>query len=141
MEHKYICHSLNELHEIAGMLLGQYPDDRIFALKGQLGAGKTTFIKEMCKLIGVQSKVVSPTFAIINEYFSNLHGPVYHFDFYRIEKAEEVMDMGYEEYFYSENFCLIEWPEKIEKLLPGNIVYVTIVNLDDESRSIHFKKK
>lgn len=141
MEHKYRCPSLKELPDIVGHLLELFPDDRIFAFKGNLGAGKTTFIKVMCDLLGVQNKVVSPTFSIINEYYSELYGPVFHFDFYRIEKIEEVMDIGYEDYFFSGNYCLMEWPEKIEQLLPRNIVYVTIVNLDDQSRSIHFKKK
>ncbi len=141
MKHHFVCQSLSDLPKIADELLALYPDDRVFAFEGAMGAGKTTFIKVLCKKLKVENEVVSPTFAIINEYFSEDHGAVYHFDFYRINKLEEVMDIGYEDYLYSGNYCLMEWPEKIEKLLPENIVYVTIENLDDESRNIHINKK
>jgi len=104
-----------------------------------MGAGKTTFIKTICNELGVENMVNSPTFAIINEYFTLAGESVYHFDFYRIKKKEEVLDIGYEEYFYSGNYCFMEWPEKIEELLPENVVYVTInENVDDGSRTIQF---
>lgn len=141
MEQTFICHTLEDLQGIAEKILGLFPHDRIFAFEGNMGAGKTTFIKVLCENLEVLNEVVSPTFAIINEYHSKKVGPIYHFDFYRINRAEEVMDLGYEDYLYSDNYCLMEWPEKIEKLLPENIVYVTIENLDDKSRSIHIKKK
>lgn len=141
MEQSFICHTLDDLQGIAEKMLELFPMDRIFAFEGNMGAGKTTFIKVLCKNLEVMNEVVSPTFAIINEYHSNKVGSIYHFDFYRINKVEEVMDIGYEDYLYSGNYCLMEWPEKIEKLLPENIVYVTIQNLDDRSRSIHVKKK
>jgi len=141
MEQSFICHTVEDLQDIAEKMLKLFPEDRIFAFEGNMGAGKTTFIKVLCKNLEVLNEVVSPTFAIINEYHSKKVGPVYHFDFYRINKVEEVMDIGYEDYLYSGNYCLMEWPEKIEKLLPENIVYVAIENLDDRSRSIHVKKK
>jgi len=141
MEQSFICHTVEDLQYIAEKMLKLFPEDRIFAFEGNMGAGKTTFIKVLCKNLEVLNEVVSPTFAIINEYHSKKVGPVYHFDFYRINKVEEVMDIGYEDYLYSGNYCLMEWPEKIEKLLPENIVYVAIENLDDRSRSIHVKKK
>jgi tRNA threonylcarbamoyladenosine biosynthesis protein TsaE len=141
MERQFVCHTLNDLPKIADEIIGLFPNERVFAFEGEMGAGKTTFIKVLCRKLEVESEVVSPTFAIINEYYSEAFGPVYHFDFYRINKLEEVMDIGYEDYLYSGNYCLMEWPEKIEKLLPKNIVYITIESLDDESRIIHINKK
>lgn len=141
MEKTFLCKSLEDLPEIADQLLKLVPEDKIFAFKGNMGVGKTTFIKVLCKKLAVVNEVVSPTFSIINEYYSESFGSVYHFDFYRINKVEEVLDIGYEEYLYSGNYCLMEWPEKIENLLPENMVYVTIENLDDIARSIHIKKK
>ncbi|MCP4552216.1 MAG: tRNA (adenosine(37)-N6)-threonylcarbamoyltransferase complex ATPase subunit type 1 TsaE [Bacteroidetes bacterium] len=142
MEQKIICKSLDELPNIVEKLLNSFPTDRIFAFKGNLGAGKTTFIKILCKKLGVKDEVVSPTFAIINEYLTESAGPIFHFDFYRINKVEEVMDIGYEEYLYSDNYCLIEWPEKIEELLPQDIVYITIIEKqDNNSRIIYFMKR
>lgn len=140
MEQTYLCNTLDDLPEIANILIDLFPDDRIFAFKGNMGVGKTTFIKVLCKQFKVINDVVSPSFSIVNEYHTEENGSIYHFDFYRINKLEEVMDIGYEDYLYSGNYCLMEWPEKIEKLLPENIVYVTIENLDDKSRSIHIKK-
>ncbi len=140
MEKTFVCKSLNDLAGIADEMLSIFPTERIFAFKGSMGAGKTTFIKVLCEKLEVINEVVSPTFAIINEYHTERFGPIYHFDFYRINKVEEVMDIGYEDYLYSGNYCLMEWPEKIENLLPKDIVYVTIENLDDETRSIHINK-
>ena len=102
-----------------------------------MGAGKTTFIKAICEILGVDDVITSPTFAIVNEYRSDLAGElVYHFDFYRIKKLEEVYDMGYEDYFYSGALCFIEWPELIEELLPGNTVKVSIVETDNGGREV-----
>lgn len=140
MEKIFICKNLNDLPGIAEEVLEIFPNERVFAFYGSMGTGKTTFIKVLCDKLAVMNEVVSPTFAIINEYLSENYGPVYHFDFYRISKIEEVLDIGYEDYLYSGNYCLMEWPEKIEKLLPPNIVYVRIKNLDDKSRSIQIKK-
>jgi tRNA threonylcarbamoyladenosine biosynthesis protein TsaE len=112
-------------------------EDTVFAFNGQMGAGKTTFIKALCEALGVSETVTSPTFAIVNEYRSDETGElIYHFDFYRIKKLEEAYDMGCEDYFYSGAVCLIEWPELVEDLLPGNTVWVDIKVNDDETRTI-----
>jgi tRNA threonylcarbamoyladenosine biosynthesis protein TsaE len=103
-----------------------------------MGAGKTTFIKAICEELGVEDTVNSPTFAIVNEYTAGNGDPVYHFDFYRIKKLEEVYDMGYEEYFDSGNICLIEWPELIDELLPDDVVKVNITVNDDDTRTVSF---
>jgi tRNA threonylcarbamoyladenosine biosynthesis protein TsaE len=114
------------LDEVAGRILELYPNKRIFALEGEMGAGKTTLIKYFCKKLKVEDVVASPTFAIVYEYLSG-SGPVYHFDFYRINKLEEVVDLGYEDYVYSGSYCFMEWPEKIEQLLPHDFVYIRII--------------
>ena len=108
----------------------------VIAFYGKMGAGKTTFIKALCEELGVADVITSPTFAIVNEYSLPSQGALYHFDFYRIKKLEEVYDMGYEDYFYSGNLCLIEWPELIEELLPENALRVTIEEQPDGSRTI-----
>ncbi|MDR0745636.1 MAG: tRNA (adenosine(37)-N6)-threonylcarbamoyltransferase complex ATPase subunit type 1 TsaE [Mediterranea sp.] len=109
----------------------------IFALYGKMGVGKTTFVKAVCEELGVTDVINSPTFAIVNEYRSDKTGRrIYHFDFYRIKKLEEVYDMGYEDYFYSGALCFIEWPEWIEEILPGDAVKVSIVELEDGTREI-----
>ena len=112
----------------------------VIAFYGKMGAGKTTFIKALCEELGVEDVITSPTFAIVNEYSlplgGRLEGALYHFDFYRIKKIEEVYDMGYEDYFYSGNLCLIEWPELIEDLLPEDALRVTIEEQPDGSRII-----
>ncbi len=139
MGHKIVCKSLNELPEAAEALLKIHSDKKLFAFNGSMGAGKTTFIKEVCLVLGVEDMVNSPTFSIVNEYFTTEGDSIYHFDFYRIKIKEEIMDIGYEEYMFSGHYCLMEWPEKIEELLPENIVYVTIdENLEDGSRTIQF---
>ena len=110
---------------------------KLYLITGFLGAGKTTFVKALCQELGVEDVVTSPTFAVINEYRSDIAGElIYHFDFYRIKKLEEVYDMGYEDYFYSGALCFIEWPELVEELLPGNTVKVTIEELEDGSRKL-----
>lgn len=126
MSIQIICNSLDELDGIADKILSVHNDKRLFAFKGSMGAGKTTFIKSLCKSLNVVDTVNSPTFSIINEYFTEEGESIFHFDFYRIKKVEEVMDIGYEEYLYSGNYCFMEWPEMIEELLPENIVYVEI---------------
>lgn len=111
----------------------------VFAFYGKMGAGKTTFIKAVCENLGVTDVITSPTFAIVNEYTSETSGDtIYHFDFYRIKKIEEVYDMGYEEYFYSGSLCFIEWPELIEGLLPDDATKVTIEEDGDGSRTVRF---
>lgn len=121
------------------------PIPRVVAFYGKMGAGKTTFIKAICEELGVDDVITSPTFAIVNEYeitptdssLFTLHSSlIYHFDFYRIHKLEEVYDMGYEDYFYSGNLCFIEWPELIEEILPPETVRVTIEEQSDGSRTV-----
>jgi tRNA threonylcarbamoyladenosine biosynthesis protein TsaE len=129
--------SLDALNQLASELLKLKQKSNVFAFYGQMGAGKTTLIKAICRGLGVKDEVNSPTFSIVNEYITADGESVYHFDFYRINKIEEAFDIGYENYFYSPSFCLIEWPEKIEQLLPENCVKVFInVIPDTETRII-----
>lgn len=109
---------------------------KVFAFYGEMGAGKTTFIKAVCKELGVTEIVSSPTFAIINEYKRDDGDPIYHFDFYRIRKLEEVFDFGYEDYLYSSFICFIEWPELVEPILPPDTVRLSISEKPDGSRVI-----
>jgi len=128
--------NINEIRSAAREFLDIMGDNKVFAFHGSMGAGKTTFIKALCEELGVTETVGSPTFAIINEYKDGQGLPIYHFDFYRINKLEEVYDFGYEDYFYSGNLCLIEWPELVESLLPENTVRISIEELEDGSRII-----
>lgn len=132
--------SVHDLDKAAAELLNDFPEQRIFAFYGMMGAGKTTFIRALCKRIGTPDYVTSPTFAIINEYNTESGQPIYHFDFYRIKDLEEAFDLGYEDYFYSGSYCLIEWPEKIESLLPENFVSVKIEADTNEHRIISASK-
>ena len=111
---------------MARNLLQEYGEERFFAFFGKMGVGKTTLIKAMCGELGVEDNVCSPTFAIINEYKTGNGAPVYHFDFYRLKNAEEAYDIGYEEYFYSGEYCFTEWTEKVEELLPDHYVRVEL---------------
>ena len=131
---------LKKLPEIAKKLMAQFPEERVFAFYGKMGAGKTTFIQSVCRALGSGDTVTSPTFALINEYDSLHAGSIYHFDFYRIKNLEEVFDLGYEDYLYSGSYCLIEWPELIESLLPEKIVRVTIEADNDGTRTISAEK-
>ena len=126
--------SLDTIHEAAKEVIKGMGDGKVFAFYGKMGAGKTTFIKALCEVLGVKDVITSPTFAIINEYTDGNDNPIYHFDFYRIKKLEEVYDMGYEDYFYSGNLCLLEWPELVEDVLPENVIKVTIEEQPDGSR-------
>ncbi len=126
MTEKIICKSVDNLDKIAIKLLSTYPDIRIFAFYGKMGSGKTTFIKSLCKISGVTDIVNSPTFSIINEYKTDVGDSIFHFDFYRIKKQDEVLDIGYEDYFFSGSYCFIEWPGKVENLLPENTVRIII---------------
>ncbi|MDD2304310.1 MAG: tRNA (adenosine(37)-N6)-threonylcarbamoyltransferase complex ATPase subunit type 1 TsaE [Prolixibacteraceae bacterium] len=131
---------LSALQETARLLLNNFPNDRIFAFYGAMGAGKTTFIKAICHELGSNDYVTSPTFALINEYSTTEGSVVYHFDFYRIKKLEEAFDLGYEDYIYSGNYCFIEWPEMIEQLLPEGIVEVRIKEVDKGVRLVEAQK-
>lgn len=126
--------SLDTIHEAAKEFIKGMGDGKVFAFYGKMGAGKTTFIKALCEVLGVKDVITSPTFAIINEYTDGNDNPIYHFDFYRIKKLEEVYDMGYEDYFYSGTLCLLEWPELVEDVLPENVIKVTIEEQPDGSR-------
>lgn len=128
--------SIKELNSAAGKLLERFPKNRVFALYGKMGAGKTTFIQSICENLGSEDNVTSPTFALINEYNTADLNSIFHFDFYRIEDIEEAFDLGYEDYIYSGDYCFIEWPEMIEQLLPENMVKVKIEANEDESRLI-----
>ena len=131
--------SLDTIHEAAKEFLQNMGDGKVFAFYGKMGAGKTTFVKAICEELGVEDVITSPTFALVNEYTAGDGSPVYHFDFYRIKKLDEVYDMGYEDYFYSGALCFIEWPEKIEDLLPGDVVEVAITENPDGSRTVEVK--
>ena len=128
--------SLDTIHEAAKEFVKGMDDGKVFAFYGKMGAGKTTFIKALCEVLGVEDVITSPTFAIINEYTDGNEKPIFHFDFYRIKKLEEVYDMGYEDYFYSGNLCLLEWPELIEEILPENVIKVTIEEQADGTRKL-----
>ncbi len=127
--------SIEQLPQVAAQLLSEYPEERFFAFFGKMGVGKTTLIKELCKQLGVEQNVCSPTFAIINEYSDRNGAPVYHFDFYRLKRLEEAYDIGYEEYFYSGDYCFTEWTEKIEPLLPDHYLRIEIVE-ENGSRTL-----
>ncbi len=129
-------HHKKELNQAAEKLLKRYGEQRVFAFYGKMGAGKTTFIQSICKALGTSDNVTSPTFALINEYRTREMKSIFHFDFYRIKKLEEAFDLGYEDYLYSGNYCLIEWPEMIESLLPDRIVQVKIEVREDGTRVI-----
>lgn len=128
--------SLDKINETAVEFIRAMGDNTVFAFVGGMGAGKTTFIKAICENLGVEDVINSPTFSIVNEYRSESGELIYHFDFYRINKIEEVYDFGYEDYFYSGSLCFIEWPELIESILPKDTVTVHITVNDDGSRSM-----
>ena len=132
--------SLDNLREAAKQFIAAMEDNTVFAFYGKMGAGKTTFIKAICEELCDTDVINSPTFAIVNEYRSDETGElIYHFDFYRIKKLDEVYDMGYEDYFYSGALCFIEWPELVEEVLPGDAVKVTIEEVEDGTRSVRLE--
>ena len=132
--------SIQQIRAAARQFINGIGQHTVFAFYGKMGAGKTTFIKAVCEELGVTDVITSPTFAIVNEYSlpngGRSEGALYHFDFYRIKRIEEVYDMGYEDYFYSGALCFIEWPELIEELLPDDAVRISIVEQPDGSRII-----
>lgn len=132
--------SVDKIQEAARQFVCQMGDAKVFAFYGKMGAGKTTFIKAICQELGVEDVITSPTFALVNEYTAGDGSPIFHFDFYRIKKLEEVYDMGYEDYFYSGALCLMEWPELVEELLPQDAVAATIHANADGSRSIDVER-
>lgn len=134
---KIVIDNIENIHNAAREFVAGIGDRKVFAFYGKMGAGKTTFIKAVCEEQGVSDVITSPTFAIVNEYESETQAlTIFHFDFYRIKKLEEVYDMGYEDYFYGGGLCFIEWPELIEELLPEDAVKVTIAEQEDGSRVV-----
>ncbi len=132
----FIASSPSDLEALAPAIIDAFNHKRVVLFYGEMGAGKTTLIKALSRYLGVEESTTSPTFSIVNEYLSDAGDTLYHFDFYRIENEEEVMDLGYEDYFYSGNHCFIEWPEKIPNLLPENAVKLIIEIGVDNKRSI-----
>lgn len=132
-------HTLDEIQNAARDFLQVYDSSRIFALYGEMGVGKTTFIKALCRELRVTDIVSSPSFALIHEYKSNHQDIVYHFDFYRIKKVEEVLDLGYEDYIYSGYYCFIEWPEQVENLLPSDTIHLNMYRIKGQSRFIKLR--
>lgn len=127
--------SLNELPEVADAVIEALDGRTVVVFRGEMGAGKTTLIREILARLGSEDNVTSPTFALVNQYTTADGRPVYHFDFYRIDRIEEAYDFGYEEYFYSGELCLVEWPEKIEELLPDDVMTVRISADTEEERT------
>lgn len=132
--------SLDKINAVAAKFLSKYKDERVLAFYGPMGVGKTTFVKALCEELHVEDTVNSPSFAIVNEYRTSEENIVYHFDFYRLKEEEEAYDMGYEDYLYSGNYCMIEWPEKIASLLPQGRLEVTLEELEDGARKISVQK-
>ncbi len=133
---KLQLNSLSEIDIVANKFIKNMGSRNVYAFYGEMGVGKTTFIKAICKALGVVETVTSPTFSIVNEYEKSDGQSIYHFDFYRIKNIEEAYDFGYEDYFYSGHLCFIEWPELVEPLLPASVVNVQIVIEDNEQRTI-----
>lgn len=138
MSLKFIIKKEEELCAVAKMILEKY-NSKIFLFYGEMGVGKTSFIKKFCEELRVSDIVSSPTFSIVNQYSNVNDEIIYHFDFYRTEKKEEVFDIGYEEYLFSSSYCFIEWPEKIEDLLPTNYLKINM-KLDDNNRIINIQE-
>lgn len=132
---KFIARNLADLPSISDRIIAEAGEHRLFAFYGEMGAGKTTLINSILQALGVSEKGSSPTFSLVNEYEGRLGEPIYHFDFYRIEDLEEVYDIGYEEYFFSSHYCFIEWPERVEELLPIDVVKIQI-RVEDNRREI-----
>jgi tRNA threonylcarbamoyladenosine biosynthesis protein TsaE len=133
--------SLGEISDAAQKFISSIGDKKVFVFYGNMGAGKTTFIKAICKELGVKDIINSPTFAIVNEYSTSTGKSIFHFDFYRINKIEEAYDFGYEDYFYSGNLCFVEWPEKVKEIIPTDAVEIYIHVKNNEEREIIFNNK
>ena len=127
---------IGDLPEAARQFVDAMGERRVFAFYGPMGAGKTTFIKAVCEALGVEDVINSPTFAIVNEYQDGQGRPIYHFDFYRLKRAAEAYDIGFDDYVYSGHVCFMEWPEVVEELLPDDVVRVKIEEGDDGSRTL-----
>ena len=136
---KIEVNGIEELANVSRQILSFAGEEKIFLFYGEMGAGKTTLINSLCAVLGTEDKTSSPTFSIVNEY-SLKNGSIFHFDFYRLKNQNEAVDFGYEDYFYSGNYCFIEWPEKIPDLWPDSFVKVEISVLDDEKRVIKLER-
>jgi tRNA threonylcarbamoyladenosine biosynthesis protein TsaE len=130
-----IIFSIDQLEEVAQKIIAENPK-KVILFHGEMGVGKTTLIKQLCKTLGVTSATSSPTFSLVNEYETHNNQLVYHFDFYRLNKEEEALDMGVDDYLYSGNWCFIEWAEKIPNLIPETHSVITISLLPDGKRSL-----
>ncbi|MBR1774584.1 MAG: tRNA (adenosine(37)-N6)-threonylcarbamoyltransferase complex ATPase subunit type 1 TsaE [Bacteroidales bacterium] len=133
---EFTIHSLEDIDRVAKEFLSSIGENKIFAFNGKMGAGKTTFIKAICKALNVQDNVCSPTFAIVNVYNSDEVGEIYHFDFYRLNEPSQALDIGTEEYFYSGNYCFLEWAENIGEFLPEDCIFVDITENTDKMRTV-----
>jgi tRNA threonylcarbamoyladenosine biosynthesis protein TsaE len=133
---KILIKNKKHLPAAAGRLLKYTGEKKIFAFYGSMGAGKTTIIKAICEVLGVEDIVSSPTFTLVNEYRTSHGETIYHIDFFRIKKLEEVFDFGVEEYMSGDSFCFMEWPELVEEILPAGIVSVRITVDDNEQRTL-----
>jgi tRNA threonylcarbamoyladenosine biosynthesis protein TsaE len=130
------CEGISRLPEIASQIIGLAGESKVWIFEGELGAGKTTLIKELCEQLEVVDNVSSPTFSIVNEYETTEGEAIYHFDFYRIRSEAEAADIGVDEYFYSGNYCFIEWPSKIPSLLPEEYLKITLILVSGNQRKI-----
>jgi len=128
--------SPSDLDNVAQQIIEQAGNQKTFLFYGDMGAGKTTLIKSLCKQLGSNDNITSPTFSIVNQY-NGEGATIYHFDFYRLKNEHEALDIGFEEYLYSGNYCFIEWPEKIPNLLPDNFIIICIQVMDNNSRQIN----
>lgn len=126
----------DELQEVARKLISNYGHIKVWCFDAEMGAGKTTLIKKICKELGVEGEMSSPTFSIVNEYMINDNSEIYHFDFYRLKDIDEALDIGVEDYLFSENLCLLEWPEIIASLLPDDYLQISIKLVGDNTRSL-----
>lgn len=126
MAFEFRCRKTEELELIAADLIAGFPDQRLFVLSGSMGAGKTTLIQSLCRVLQVVDVVNSPTFSIVNEYLTAEGSSVFHFDLYRLRKEEELLDIGYEDYFYSGSYCFVEWPEMAAGLIPDDCIHIWI---------------
>lgn len=135
---KLIIPSLNDIEQVARQFLSEIGNTSLIALHGEMGAGKTTFVAAVCSVLGVQDTVNSPTFAIVNEYCRPDGSNIFHFDFYRIRHFSEAIDLGFEDYFYGKSLCFIEWPEKIQEILPPHVLHLSIREQADGFRILEW---
>ncbi len=135
----YRAQSESDLIGISKQFLEDTAENRVFAFEGDMGAGKTTFIKQLTKSMGIEEEASSPTYGFVNEYFSPFYGTIYHFDCYRIQDQQEAYDIGIEEYLFSDDYVFIEWPKNIDNLLPENTVWVKITALPSDERIIEIE--